>query len=289
MDASNTAAGAVLQQFSEGSWQPLGFFSEKFNHAQRNYSTFGRELLAMKMAVKYFRHLLEGRTFVIYTDHNPLTHAFTSNPPSRLAHEDRALQYISQFTTDVRHISGSKNVVADALSRVDAINLPTPINYEVVAADQESDEELQMLLKSKSTSLRLEKKLVGKSSRALYCDTSLMNSVRPYIPKTHRRAILEQLHGISHLGVRATQKLIASRFVWPSMKKEIAKFVKSCVSCQSSKIHRHTVAPLGSFDLPKCRFSHIHIDLVGPLPPSNGCTYLLTVVDRFTRWPRRYP
>ena len=27
------------------------------------------------------------------------------------------------------------------------------------------------------------------------------------------------------------------------------------------------------------------MDLVGPLPPSNGFTYLLTIVDRFSRWP----
>jgi transposase InsO family protein len=38
------------------------------------------------------------------------------------------------------------------------------------------------------------------------------------------------------------------------------------------------------------RFSHIHVDLVGPLPPSaNGCTHLLTIIDRTTRWPEAIP
>lgn len=60
VDASNTAAGAVLQQFSNGIWQPLGFYSEKFTSGQRNYSTFGRELIAIKMSVRYFRHALAG-------------------------------------------------------------------------------------------------------------------------------------------------------------------------------------------------------------------------------------
>ena len=33
------------------------------------------------------------------------------------------------------------------------------------------------------------------------------------------------------------------------------------------------------------RFDQVHIDLVGPLPPSSGSVYLLTCVDQFTRWP----
>ena len=43
-------------------------------------------------------------------------------------------------------------------------------------------------------------------------------------------------------------------------------------------------SPLSSFPTPDARLHVIHIDLVGPLPPSQGFTYLLTCVDRFTRW-----
>jgi hypothetical protein len=41
--------------------------------------------------------------------------------------------------------------------------------------------------------------------------------------------------------------------------------------------------------VPDARFDVVHIDLVGPLPPSHGFTYLLTCVDRFTRWPESVP
>ena len=41
--------------------------------------------------------------------------------------------------------------------------------------------------------------------------------------------------------------------------------------------------------MPTSRFSHIHVDLVGPLPSSNGYTYLFTIVDRVSRWPEAIP
>nr|VZI35210.1 unnamed protein product [Spirometra erinaceieuropaei] len=56
-----------------------------------------------------------------------------------------------------------------------------------------------------------------------------------------------------------------------------------------AKTHRHTITPPGTFATPDARFSHVHIDLVGPLPPSNGSTYMLTCIHRFTRWPVAAP
>jgi len=68
--------GAVLEQYQEESWKSLGFFSKKLSKTQQRYSTYDRELLAIYSALKFSRHLVEGRQVTIMTDHKPLQYAF---------------------------------------------------------------------------------------------------------------------------------------------------------------------------------------------------------------------
>ena len=46
---------------------------------------------------------------------------------------------------------------------------------------------------------------------------------------------------------------------------------------------------MGSFLQPTERFSHIHVNLIGPLPIIESYEYCLTIIDRSTRWPDVYP
>jgi hypothetical protein len=80
VDASETHVGAVLQQRERGSpaWRLLGFFSHKLAAAQTRYSAFDWELLAIYIGIRYFRYMLEGRRFIVFTDHKPLLSLFTS-------------------------------------------------------------------------------------------------------------------------------------------------------------------------------------------------------------------
>ncbi|XP_078252912.1 uncharacterized protein LOC144592254 [Rhinoraja longicauda] len=79
--------------------------------------------------------------------------------------------------------------------------------------------------------------------------------------------------------------MVAARFVWHGLRKQVAAWARACIPCQTSKVHRHVQPPYQTFVVPPVRFYYIHVDLVGPLPYSRGYTHLLTVVDRFTRWP----
>nr|VZI23835.1 unnamed protein product [Spirometra erinaceieuropaei] len=139
VDASTVTVGAILLQHLTGSTQPLAFISKKLLPAETRYSTFGRELLAIYLTVKHFRHFLEGRDFTIFTDHKPLTFALRSHSDKYNPREIAHLDYIAQFTTDIRHIDGTKNEVADMLSRpsLSSLQLSHEIDLCAMASDQQ--------------------------------------------------------------------------------------------------------------------------------------------------------
>jgi hypothetical protein len=117
-DASASHVGAVLQQRrSGGDWRPLGFFSQKLSAAEARYRTFDRELLAVHNSILHFRHLLECRSFTVYTDHQPLIGALARATEPKSDRQRRHLSFIAEFTADIRHVAGPDNIVADTLSR----------------------------------------------------------------------------------------------------------------------------------------------------------------------------
>ena len=128
----------------------------------------------------------------------------------------------------------------------------------------------------------------GSGSSTLLCDVSTGHP-RPIIPADWRRRIFDTVHGLAHPSIRAIKALMAAKLIWHGLRRDVGTWAKACIPCQTLKIHRHTKALLETFTPPDRRFNHIHVDIVGPLPQSRGVTHLLTIVDRFTRWPEAIP
>lgn len=282
VDASNIAVGAVLQQVVNDNFQPLGFYSERLTDAQRKYSTYDRELLSAYKAVKHFRHMLEGREFCIYTDHKPLQFAFKQKLDKASPRQIRHLDFLGQFTTDIRHIPGKENVVADTLSRIEAVHVNNTIDFEELSRQQINDEEIKSILESNSN-LQLKTFVLPNTNFSIYCDIST-GVVRPFITKELRKTAFESIHNLCHANSKKTTKLVTEKFVWPGIKRDCHLWAKACIACQKSKIHRHNKAPICEYFTTAERFDHVNIDIVGPLPPSRGFRYCLTMIDRFTRW-----
>ncbi len=241
VDASDFAVGGVLEQFLDGSWKPLAFFSRKLDKAQKSYSTFDRELLAIYSAVKHFAYFIEGRRFHIYTDHKPLTFAFASSSERWTSRQQRHLALVAEYTTDVRHVHGRDNAVADALSRVelsvnqvcgsvDALDLDL-VN---MAQAQQEDAGVQAY-RTAITGLVLADLPIPGTNTTLLCDTSL-GTPRPIVPQSWRRVVFDAIHGLAHPGIKTTRKMVSARFVWHSINKHVGTWAKTCIPCQKAKV-----------------------------------------------------
>ena len=171
-------------------------------------------------------------------------------------------------------MKGTANIPADALSRVETNALldgsPPVIDFQAMADAQATDEDIIHLQSlPSSTSLQLESVPLSISESTILCDTST-GVARPVVPKDFRRAVFASLHNLSHPSIRATQRLLTARFVWPSIKADSCKWTHTCLQCQKLKIQRHTVTPLSTFATPGTRFDHIHVDIVSTLPCSQA-------------------
>ena len=188
-------------------------------------------------------------------------------------------QASTPFSTCVR-----PEAAVDLQSVVNSIG-SVDVDFKQMARDQPLDPEYARLAQDARTSLHF--RSVDMDGYSLIVDTS-NGPARPWVPLSWRRRIFDIIHGLGHPGVHMTQKAVAAKFVWPRMKQDVAKWARDCLDCQRAKVTRHVVPPVGEFAVPNRRFEHLNVDLV-TMPLSNGYKYLLTVVDRFTRWPAAIP
>ena len=288
-DSSSLAVGAALYQMVDSVPAPVGFYSKKLSDTQKAYSTYDRELLAAYLAVLHFKTLIDGHSVTLFLDHKPIVSAFYSKSIAKSDRQQRQLSFISEYVSSIEYIHGESNIIADCLSRstcavtVDVFDLP------VLARAQEHDLEIEQY-KDRLFQYTLSPGLT------LWCDKST-SSPRPYVPPSLRDSIVASLHNLSHPGVKNTSKLVKQRYFWSLMDKDVKGFVKHCVNCQQAKVYKHTKSPVDPISAPSDRFQTVHMDIVGPLPPASlpnypyplPYKYLLTCIDRATRWTEAVP
>ncbi len=217
--------------------------------------------------------------------------------------------YVAEYTSDIFHIAGTSNVVADALSRppvplssspaaacvkapsgsqaaarqegksnssspsaVASVVAHAPlgdVDYVAMAAGQGSCPGVQKVAASPA----LQVQRVQIHGADVLCDVST-GVVRPLVAAAFRTGVFAAIHGLAHPGIRARRRLVSSRFVWHGCASDVAGWCQDCQTCQRGKVTRQ----------------HLHVDLVWPLPTSaEGFKCLFTIIDRSTRWVEAIP
>lgn len=93
----------------------------------------------------------------------------------------------------------------------------------------------------------------------------------------------------AHLGIRKTITKAESLFYWSNLRRDVAQFVTTCVTCQRYKEARTCQKPWQKFPGVTQPLDRISCDLVDLKTPSSGFRYVLTILDQFSRFVRMYP
>ena len=109
-DSSNYQLGSIIEQNNKH----IAYYSRKLTPAQHRYTTGEQELLSIVETLKEFKNILFGYNIIVHTDHMNLVHKTV------LMSSDRIMRWrllLEEYGLTLKHIQGSKNTVADALSR----------------------------------------------------------------------------------------------------------------------------------------------------------------------------
>nr|GEZ64119.1 reverse transcriptase domain-containing protein [Tanacetum cinerariifolium] len=116
-DASDYAVGAVLGQRVEKHFRPIHYGSKTMTQAETNYTTTGKEMLAVVYAFEKIRSYLIMNKSIVYTDHSALKYLFSKKDvKARLL---RWILLLQEFDFKVIDTRGAENYAADHLSRLE--------------------------------------------------------------------------------------------------------------------------------------------------------------------------
>ncbi|KAL0186755.1 hypothetical protein M9458_018425, partial [Cirrhinus mrigala] len=254
---------------------PARFFSHRLSPAESNYDIGNRELLAVKLALEEWRHWLEGSgvPFIVWTDHKNLEYIKTAKRLN--SRQARWALFFGRFDFTISYRPGSKNVKPDSLSRIfdhtDRPSTPESIFPETLIVSTLTWE----------VETKVKTALEGVTP-PVACPPN-----RLFVPEELRSEVIQWGHCSNvacHPGVNRTIHVVKQRFWWPLMARDVRSFVLACSVCAIGKTsNRPPDGLLQPLLVPSRPWSHIALDFVTALPPSQGNTVVLTVVDRFSK------
>jgi hypothetical protein len=254
-DASRFGIGAVLLQVyvppdgSEPVYQPIAFFSEKFSDQATRWSTIEQEAYAIYAAAKHFSYYLSAKPFIMETDHNNLLFMEQSGVPKII----RWRVYLQSFSFMIRHIAGKLNVAADWLSRFHEREwvAPTPVLASIGSDD---------------------------------------STTRYGTPDE----VLKLVHGarMGYNGSRRTWNLLNKHFPGHRIPyRVVEEFIATCPVCQKDRLGMvDYIEPIVRHLKPEGRRSVVGVDTLTVTPPDkDGNTYVIVIVNHFTKFTFLYP
>ena len=320
-DASKLGYGAVLEELDTNGKVigVVGYFSKSLLKSHHNYTASDLELQAIVSALSFFRYILHGRHFILRTDHSALlTLTSKKQPIGRIA---RQLDMLADYDFTIEHLPGTQNTTADALSRnfTNTVKISTVIDVQsdfhpetwwddllgdvyfapivkllepsvtLNVRDQHTRDQIEKRLQKLKRCPNFLKRFSLEGNCLIYDkDVQLDGQKRICVPKAKTKEILkkvhdDELHG-GHFGIYNTFLKAATITYWPHQFKDVSWYVKTCLTCQTTKQGQATSGLLLQEPPPVKRWEVIGIDFVLGLPVTpRGNDMILTVIDHLTK------
>jgi hypothetical protein len=197
-----------------------------------DYSIYDKELYALVRVLEIWQHYLWPKEFVIHSDHEALKYfKAQSNLHRRLA---KWVEFIEFFPYIIMYKKGNDNVVADALSRKHM--LFTQLDVKVPG--------LESLCALYATDVDFAEPYrlcsLGKACDKLHIhDGYLFCANKLCVPESLLRLLLlQESHAgglAGHFGREKSLLMLADHFYWPHMRRDVDRYVKRCITCNTSR------------------------------------------------------
>ena len=198
-----------------------------------------------------------------------------------------------EYNFEISHKPGILNGAADGISRIPQINKIEKGNPEVfleeVRKEQLKDEFLIQIQENLRNPEKEVKNYVEDINGVIYRKLVTENSFEDYktvVPESLRKDVLEMYHNSTlagHGGIRQTYERIREHFFWPNLMREVTQHCKNCEKCSFKKDVIHVKAPLHPVKVNQ-PFEKVYLDLIGPLPLSEGFQYIIVFICGLTKW-----
>ncbi|KAL8119581.1 hypothetical protein AgCh_016907 [Apium graveolens] len=304
-DASHKGLGCVLMQHDK----VIAYASKQLKPHEQKYHTHDLELAAIVFALKIWRHYLYGEKCEIYTDHKSLKYIFTQKELNM--RQRRWLELIKDYDCTINYHPDKANVVADALSRKEKLNVLSVLK-EIYKEFQKLELEIRVCKpdEAKVYSMTFQPELLEKIRKY---QAEIMNqdinhlvgeelctqkddqgiirfSSRIWIPPVTelKNKILQEAHNSRysiHPGSTKMYRDLKENYWWPDMKREIAEWVSRYYTCQRVKVeHQRPSGLLQPLEIPKWKWEHIAMDFIVGLPRTKvNYDAIWVIVDRLTK------
>jgi len=300
-DASKYQLGGVISQDNK----PIAFYSRKLNSAQINYTTGERELLSIVETLKAYRNILLGQQIIVYTDHKNLTYKNSSG--------ERIMRWrliLEEFGPTFIYIKGERNIVADALSRLDTNNQPSnnmkpptqprlaealgfeeadlprnafPLKFSTIQHQQQKDTKLVQLSTS-NPDYHLMAFRGGDKDVELICYKGKIA-----IPSSLQLRVTQWYHTyLAHPGETRTEQTIRQHFHWNNLRDTVHKICHTCGVCQKNKKTHKKYGQVPEKEAEANPWDKLCVDLIGPYnmkrETGNLTLWCVTMIDPATGW-----